>query len=40
MQQILWLLQLNLFEERDLHALLFAVPPNNKYDAMMPLWLS
>jgi len=39
MQQILRLLQLNLFEKRDLHALLFGDPPNNEYDATAQLAL-
>ncbi len=39
MQQILRLLQLNLFEKRDLQALLFGDPPNNKNDATTQLAL-
>lgn len=39
MQQILRLLQLNLFEKRDLHALLFGDPPNNECDATAQLAL-
>ncbi len=39
MQQILRLLQLNLFEKRDLHALLFGDPPNNEYDSTTQLAL-
>ncbi len=39
MQQILRLLQLNLFEKRDRHLLLFGHPPNNEYDTNAQLAL-
>lgn len=39
MQQILRLLQLNLFEKRDLQGLLFGDPPNNKQDTTAQLAL-
>ena len=39
MQQILRLLQLDLFEKRDLYALLFGDPPNNEYDSTTQLVL-
>jgi len=39
MQQILRLLQLNLFEKRDLYVLLYGDPPNNEHDATAQLAL-